>query len=91
VLLATTRSRGFEFHSYPLDFWRYKGDDISTIFADLEIEVLEDDREDPPGVFFRARRVSPWEEPDLATYRLYSVVRRHRARSCTPLDVAAAA
>lgn len=90
LLVATTRSRGFEFHGYPLDFWRYQPEDIQAIFGDLDIEALEEDREDPPGVFFRARRVAPFEEQDLTAYRLYSVVRRHQTRTATSLDVATA-
>jgi SAM-dependent methyltransferase len=90
VLVATTRSRGFEFHGYPLDFWRYQANDISAIFGDLYIEAIEDDPDDPPGIFFRARRVSPFEERDLSSYRLYSVVRRRAADSITSFDVATA-
>jgi SAM-dependent methyltransferase len=89
LLVATTRSRGFEFHGYPLDFWRYQREDIQAIFGDLDIEALEEDPEDPPGVFFRARRVVPFEERDLTAYLLYSVVRRHQTRTATSLDVAA--
>jgi SAM-dependent methyltransferase len=90
ILIATTRSPGFEFHGFPLDFWRFAPEDVSEIFGDLEIEAIERDTDDPPGVFFRARRPRSFTERDLAAYPLYSVVRRRRARSLTRLDVAGA-
>jgi SAM-dependent methyltransferase len=89
VLVATTRSRGFEFHGYPLDFWRYETDDVAAIFADLRVEMLEPDPDDP-GVFFRVRRLASFRERDVSAHGLYSVVRRRRALSLTGLDVAGA-
>jgi SAM-dependent methyltransferase len=89
VLVGTTRSPGFEFHGYPLDFWRYDTDDIRTIFGDLNIETLEKDPDDP-GVFFRARRPTPLHERDLTNWCLYSIVRRRRTRSFTSLDTGVA-
>jgi len=90
MLIVTTRSPGFEFHGFPLDFWRFEPEDISEIFGDLVIETIERDPLDPPGVFFRARRPAGFTERDLDGYSLYSVVRRRRARSLTRFDVAAA-
>jgi SAM-dependent methyltransferase len=90
ILIATTRSPGFEFHGYPLDFWRFEPEDVSEIFGDLKIETIERDPDDPPGVFFRAQRPQGLTERDLDDYPLYSVVRRRRARSLTRFDVAGA-
>jgi len=90
VLIATTRSPGFAFHGFPLDFWRFTPEYICEIFGDLEVADVEGDTEDPPGVFFRARRPRSFAERNLDDYRLYSVVRRRRARTLTRLDVAAA-
>jgi hypothetical protein len=88
VLVGTTRSPGFEFHGYTLDFWRYDIDDIRTIFGDFDIETLEEDPDDP-GVFFRARRPALFHERDLTDRRLlgrtkaaYPVVEVTRRRSC---------
>ncbi|MEY9967927.1 SAM-dependent methyltransferase [Streptacidiphilus sp. MAP12-16] len=89
LLLITTRSRGFEYHPYPLDFWRFEVTDLAAIFGDLGIEVLRRD-EEFPGAFLRARRHNPLVERDMSAYPAYSIVRRHQARTITPLDVAAA-
>lgn len=86
VLLVTTRSRGFPFHGYPHDFWRYEIDDLQTVFGDLEIERVEADPLSP-GVFFRARRPVDFDEVDLKQVRLYSIVRRARASRASALDV----
>ena len=90
ILIVTTRLPGFEFHGFPLDFWRFEPEDITEIFGDLEIETIERDPDDPPGVFFRARCPAGFTERDSDGYSLYSVVRRRRARSLTRFDVAGA-
>lgn len=48
-MYITTRSKGFPFHAYPHDYWRYKPEDMKQIFADFEIISLKKDPE--PGVF----------------------------------------
>lgn len=55
MLLVSTRSRGFEFHEYPFDFWRYEISDMEFIFSDFEIQKLERDPQDI-GVFLIARK-----------------------------------
>ena len=55
VVLLTTRSKGFPYHEYPFDYWRYEPADLRAIFADFAIEALERDTY-MPGVFLRARR-----------------------------------
>ena len=88
-LLITTRSRGMEFHGYPLDFWRFEEHDMEEIFRDFHIDALERDWE-TPGVFLRATRPGHFFEADLSGHRLYSIVRRRRAASVTTFDVAGA-
>jgi len=73
ALLITTRSRGFEYHGYPYDFWRYEITDMRHIFADLDIEKLQSDAPEP-GVFFFARKPADFAEKDLRSYALYSIV-----------------
>lgn len=86
VLILTTRSRGMEFHGYPLDFWRFEVADMRRIFGDMDIEVLQAD-EEIPGVFLRARRPAAFVERELSACRLYSIVRRRPAARVTQLDV----
>jgi SAM-dependent methyltransferase len=78
ILLVTTRSRGFHYHAYPHDFWRYEPEDIREIFADFTIERIETDPRDP-GVFVKAVRPPRFVEKDLSGYPLYSVVTGKRA------------
>ena len=56
-LLLTTRSKGFKYHPYPVDWWRFEIDDMKRLFSDFEvIEITEDPTEDQPGVFVFARK-----------------------------------
>jgi SAM-dependent methyltransferase len=86
ILVVTTRSRGFPFHGYPYDFWRFEVDDIRAIFDDLAIESLHSDVPEEPGVFLRARRRQDFVEKDLSKYKLYSIVRRRLTLTATPFD-----
>jgi SAM-dependent methyltransferase len=78
VLVITTRSKGFRYHAYPHDYWRYEIEDMRALFSDLSIEALEKDPE-KPGVFMSARKPHPFTENDLTDYRLYSIVTRKPA------------
>lgn len=73
VLLITMRSRGFHFHGYPFDFWRYEVDDVEAIFSDLSIEVVA---KDPlaPGVFVKAVKPVDFVETDTSNHPLYSII-----------------
>jgi SAM-dependent methyltransferase len=76
VLLITTRSIGFPYHGFPFDFWRYEPDDISAIFGDLDIAVIERDTASP-GVFMLARQRSPVVERTPAV-ALHSMITGRR-------------
>lgn len=85
VILITTRSKGFNLHGYPYDFWRYEPEDLQVIFADFDIERLERDVPESPGVFMMARRRAT-SELDLSAYALYNVIRRRRSLEISPLE-----
>jgi len=78
-LLITTRSKGFEYHGYPFDFWRYEPSDMRAIFADLEIESLGGDPGGEPGVFLAARKPHAFVEKTPGGYKLYSIVLNARS------------
>ena len=86
VLLITTRSKGFPYHGYPNDFWRYEADDIRTILSDLSIEAIE---RDPisPGIFVKARRPARFLERNLGAIELYSIVTRRTCRDVSDFDI----
>ena len=78
VLILTTRSEGFPVHDYPADYWRFSCTDIRVIFADCEIDLLEEDEPTDPGVFIKARKPRGFRELDLTGYALYSMVSQER-------------
>jgi SAM-dependent methyltransferase len=67
ILLLTARSPGFQLHGYPHDWHRFTQTDMRRIFADFQINSIEDDRE-APGVMIFARkpRSSAYTAVDLA-------------------------
>lgn len=77
ALLLTTRSRGFPYHAWPHDHWRFELDDMRAVFADFTIEALEADAKEP-GVFVYARKPAHWREhtPALALYSMVTGQRR---------------
>ncbi len=85
VLILTTRSKGFYYHGYPNDYWRYEAQDMRELFSDLQILELESDPTDP-GIFLKAVKQEPFAEKDLKGYALYSMVKRKRAAAITGFD-----
>jgi SAM-dependent methyltransferase len=86
VLLVTTRSKGFPYHGYPYDFWRYNAGDLKIIFSDFHIESLMSDPS-CPGVFMKARRQAPFAELRVDSHRLYSVLTKKRCRNLNAFDI----
>ncbi|MGD9304418.1 MAG: methyltransferase domain-containing protein [Desulfobacterales bacterium] len=86
AILITTRSKGFKYHGYPYDFWRYELDDLKEIFSDYEIIALENDPISP-GVFLKAKKPYEFVENNLKIYKLYSVVVDQRVAELKDLDL----
>jgi SAM-dependent methyltransferase len=86
ILLVTTRSKGFPYHGYPYDFWRYDPEDVEAIFADMDMLVVERDPVSP-GIFVKARKPASFSERPLDDVRLYSIVKRRRSLDVTDFNV----
>jgi len=54
-IYITTRSKGFPYHGYPYDYWRFEASDLIKIFRDFEIIKIERDWE-APRVFLKTRK-----------------------------------
>jgi SAM-dependent methyltransferase len=78
MIILTTRSIGFPYHGYPYDFWRYEISDISTIFSDFNIQILESDPE-CPGIFLLGVKGENFVENKNINLNLYSMILEKRA------------
>jgi SAM-dependent methyltransferase len=79
-IYITTRSKGFPYHGYPYDFWRYEIEDMKEIFKDFEIIKLEKEP-DTPGVFLKARKPKDCASlSDLSEISLYSIILGKRTK-----------
>lgn len=87
-LLITTRSRGFPYHAYPYDYWRYEPADIRALFADFDCEVIEADSLSP-GVFCKAWKPKTWIENDTRARAIFSIITGRRTLEVTEADLAA--
>ncbi|MHA1820163.1 MAG: class I SAM-dependent methyltransferase [Promethearchaeota archaeon] len=76
----TTRSKGFKYHAYPNDFWRYEINDFKNIFSDFKIITLV---KDPikAGILFKALKPKDWKPKDLSNIKLYSMILGKRTLS----------
>lgn len=86
ILFLTIRSKGFRYHVYPSDFWRYEVDDIRFIFSDLSIEIVERDSFSP-GVFIKAYKPTSFSENNLETHDLYSIIKQRRCQNISKFDI----
>lgn len=71
-ILITTRSRGFPYHPYPNDYWRFSIEDFTTIFSDFNILKLQKDPQ-ALGVFLFAQKPSRFSEVKLPGYTVFKV------------------
>ena len=86
VMLITTRSKGFPYHDYPSDYWRFELEDMRNIFSDMKIEALESDASDP-GVLVSARKPFTFTENKLDNLALYSMITSKRSIDISSSDM----
>lgn len=79
TLVLTTRSVGKWYHGHPNDYWRYSLDDFREIFIDMDIRTLDDDPSEP-GVFARIRKPTEFDERELESIKLHSIITGERKR-----------
>ena len=85
MILITTRSKGFHYHGYPDDFWRYELEDMKNIFSDFNIIVLENDSQEP-GIFIKAIKPDNYKENNLDGYQLYSIILNKKVKTIDEAD-----
>ena len=81
LVFITTRSRGYPYHGYPHDYWRYEKEDMQHIFSDFRLISLLDDPQEK-GVFLKAQKTSD-KHVDLNEIALYSVCTGKRTKQVT--------
>jgi len=72
-ILITTRSKGFPYHEWPIDHWRYELADMCEIFSDFIITALQSDPREP-GVFIKVVKPIDYVEKDLSAYNIYEII-----------------
>jgi len=78
-IFISTRSRGFGYHGFPNDFWRYEIDDFQIIFSDFDIQCLARDI-GIPGILFWGKKPKVFTEIDLSDYKLWSIIKRRKTK-----------
>jgi len=86
LLFITTRSKGFGYHGFPYDYWRFEVSDMMEIFSDFVIESLE---RDPlvPGVFLKARKPHFYLEKDPEAICLFTILTGTKKKNISNINV----
>ena len=84
-IYITTRSKGFPYHGYPHDYWRFEIEDIYKIFSDFEIVYL---RKDPsaPGIFLKARKPINYIYKDISELPVYSMILGRKTKNIHEIE-----
>jgi SAM-dependent methyltransferase len=88
-LIVVVVPSAWPFHAYPNDFWRYEPKDVTHIFSDCEIILLEENTPLPHGslVYAKIRKPDRFVESDLSSYQLYSIITGRRTESMRGRDL----
>lgn len=86
IILITTRSKGFPYHSHPYDFWRFEMDDFRHIFSDCDILALQPDTREL-GIFLKAKKPCNFKEKNLENVSIYSMIVGKRVNEITDTDL----
>ena len=86
IAFITTRSKGFGYHGFPNDYWRYEIIDFQHIFSDFDIICLAKDTE-MPGILFLGRKPASFKKADLKKVKLWSIIKRRRKNSVSRLSI----
>jgi SAM-dependent methyltransferase len=86
-LLITTRSKGFPYHGFPFDYWRFELSDFEDLFSDMDIVSLERDRSDP-GVLALVQKNPDSADAQAPVSRpLYSMLTKTHTSHITRIDL----
>jgi len=86
LIFITTRSKGFPYHGFPLDFWRYEISDIKNIFSDCTVKVIQKDTH-IPGLFTKIKKNINFKKNNIENYKLYSIIKGKKIIGITNLEV----
>lgn len=87
IMILSTRSKGFVYHGYPFDFWRFEKNEMEKIFSDFIVEASEPDTM-YPGIFIKVRKPYDYKESDLSNFSLFSIMTETYRANISDLDVA---
>jgi SAM-dependent methyltransferase len=79
-LIVAAPSKGFPFHGWPSDYWRYSEADMKEIFGDLKVVETFYMAADAECGIHCMRKAGEFSPKDLSGIALYSIRNGHRSR-----------